>query len=105
MAKTFDEYKAEHLKEPFPLPMPDGPAVPLPKGSIDQERAVMERVAAAREAGELTPFTGLEVIAGDADAARIAAAWGALPPAAWDAVMTDMRESFGLGNSGASPSS
>lgn len=98
MGKTFDEYLAEHTKEPFQLPMPGGAGIPLRKGSIDEQRAVLERIAAAREAGDLTPFTGLEVIAGDADAAKIAKEWGKLPPEAWDAVMADMREHFGQGN-------
>lgn len=105
MAKSFDEYKAEHTREPFPLPMPGGTTVPLRKGSIDEQRAVMERVGAAREAGTLTPFTGIEVLTGDAGAAEIASAWGGLPPEAWDAAMTDMRRHFGEGNSEASPPS
>lgn len=103
MAKSFDEYRAEHLKEPFPLPMPDGSAVLLPMASIDQEKAVQAAIAAAGD--QATRFTGLEVVAGEKNAALVAEAWGALPPEAWDAAMADMREHFGRGNSGASPSS
>lgn len=98
MGKSFDEYKAEHLKEPFPLPMPDGKPVMLPLASIDEERAVERAAAEAREAGEWTRFSGLEVFIDPAEAARIAEAWGKLPPEAWDAVMTDMREHFGRKN-------
>lgn len=98
MAKTFDEYRAEHAKEPFPLPMPDGKPVLLPMASIGQEKAIERAVAAAREAGEWTRFSGLEVVAGEADAARVAQAWGDLPPEAWDAVMADAREHFGRKN-------
>lgn len=105
MGKSFGQYQAEHTKQPFELPMPDGSTVPLRKGSIDEQRAVRERVAAASEAGTLTPFTGIEVLVGDAKAAEVAAAWGELPPEAWDAAMTDMREHFGEGNSQASPAS
>lgn len=105
MGKTFDEYRAEHLKEPFPLPMPDGKPVLLPKDSIEQERAVLAACEAARAAGTLTPFTGLDVLVGEADAARIAEAWAKLPSSAWISAMADMREHFGQGNSDASPSS
>lgn len=103
MGKTFAEYQAEHLKEPFPLPMPDGTTVPLPLASIDEQRVISERIAALGE--DATPFTGVEVLVGDAAAAKIAEAWGKLPGSAWDAVMTDRREHFGQGNSGASPTS
>lgn len=96
MGKTFAEYQAEHLKEPFPLPMPDGSTVPLPMASIDQEKAVQAEIALA--GAEATRFTGLEVVTGEKDAARIAEAWGKLPPEAWDALMADMRECFGRKN-------
>lgn len=105
MGKSFEEYRAEHLKEPFPLPMPDGTTVPIPLGSIDEQAAVGAAVAAASESGELTLFTGLEVLVGKEQAAKVAEAWGALPPEAWQAVMADMREHFGAGNSLASPPS
>lgn len=96
MAKTFAEYQAEHLKEPFPLPMPDGTTVSLPMASIDQERAVQAAIAAAGD--QATRFTGLEVVAGEKNAALVADAWGKMPPEAWEAVMADMREHFGRGN-------
>ena len=98
MGKSFEEYRAEHLKESFPLPMPSGPAVLLPMASIDEEAAVERAIAVAREAGEWTRFTGLEVIVSAADAARIAEAWGKLPPEAWNDAMADMREHFGRKN-------
>lgn len=105
MGKSFADYQAEHLHEAFPLPMPDGTTIPLPMASIDEEAAVERAIDAAREAGEWTRFTGLEVIVSAADAARIAEAWGKLPPEAWTSVMTDMRKHFGRGNSAASQSS
>lgn len=98
MAKTFDEYRAEHTKEPFALPMPDGKPVLLRMASIDDEKAIERAAEAAREAGEWTRFSGLEVVAGDVEAARVAEAWGKLPPEAWDAVMADAREHFGRKN-------
>lgn len=98
MGKSFDQYKAEHLKEPFPLPMPDGSSIPLKLGTIAEEKAVLDAVAKARAAGTLTPFTGIEVLVGDVQAAEIAEAWGKLPQTAWDDVMTDRREHFGQGN-------
>jgi hypothetical protein len=98
VAKTFDEYRAEHAKEPFPLPMPDGKPVMLPMASIDEEDAVAEAIAAAREAGQWTRFSGMEVIISTADAARVAEAWGKLPPEAWEAAMADMRAHFGRKN-------
>ena len=64
--------------------------------------AVQHRAAAGEQR---TLFTGLEVIVGEETAARVAAAWGKLPPEAWNDVMADMREHFGRGNSGASPAS
>ncbi|HEX4018179.1 MAG TPA: hypothetical protein VHX15_15700 [Frankiaceae bacterium] len=103
--KTFEQYKAEHTSEPFELPMPDGTTVALPKGSIDQHDAIKAVVAAATAAGELTRFTGTEVLVGADVAAEIAEAWGQLEPKAWDAVMADMQEHFGQGNSDASPPS
>lgn len=103
MAKTFAEYQAEHLKEPFQLPMPDGTSVPIRKVSIEEERDVKAAVAVAGL--DATPFTGIELLVGDEAAAKIAAAWGALPADAWSAAMTDMRAHFGQGNSQASPPS
>jgi hypothetical protein len=105
VGKSFDEYKAEHLREPFPLPMPDGKSIPVPLPTLDQEKAMARASAEAAEAGEWTPFSGLEVVVGDGDAAQIAEAWGDLPSEAWDDVMADMRKHFGRGNSKASPSS
>lgn len=100
MAKSFDDYRAEHSKEPFPLPMPDGKPVLLPRTTINEQVAVTRAVAEAREAGEWTPFTGLEHLVSAEDAERIKDAWGGLGPDAWDAVMADMREHFGLGKQG-----
>jgi hypothetical protein len=97
MGKSFADYQAEHLKEPFPLPMPDGSEVLLPLPTIEQEKAMAKAGAEAREAGEWTPFTGIEVLVGDAKAAQIEEAWSALPPEAWDAALADMRAHFGRG--------
>lgn len=106
MGKTFAEYQAEHAKEPFPLPMPDGTTIPLKKGSIDEQRAVHDAITAkASQAQDTTPFTGLEVLVGQDKADQIAAAWGTLPPEAWSAVMDDARKHWGEGNSEASPPS
>lgn len=98
MAKTFAEYQAEHLKEPFGLPMPDGTSIPFPLPSIDQEKAMAKAAAEAHEAGEWTPFSGLEVLLGAEKAAQIAEAWSALPAEAWDEVLADAREHFGRKN-------
>lgn len=103
MGKTFADYQAEHLKEPFQLPMPDGTSVPIRKASIEEEREVKAAVAGA--GADATPFTGIELLVGDEAAANIVAAWGALPGEAWSAAMTDMRAHFGQGNSPASPAS
>lgn len=103
MGKTFAEYQAEHLGEPFPLPMPDLTTILLKKGSIDEQIAVKTAIAAAGT--EVTPFTGIEVLVGEESAAKIADAWGKLPGSAWDALMAARREHFGEGNSAASPSS
>lgn len=100
MGKSFADYQAEHTKEPFPVPMPDGTAIEMPLPTIDQEKAMTQAAAAAREAGEWTPFSGLEVLVGAGDAASIAAAWGAGDGSAeaWNALMDDMREHFGRKN-------
>ena len=98
MGKSFADYQAEHLREPFPLPMPDGSAIPMPLPSIDQEKAMAQAAERAREAGEWTPFSGLEVLVGAEGAAQIAKAWGAGQGEAWNALMDDMREHFGRKN-------
>lgn len=98
MGKTFEQYQAEHTAEPFPLPMPDGTTVPVPKASIKETAAVKAAIEAARTEGASTPFTGLEVLVGDVAAAAIAEAWGDLPGDAWDDVMKERREHFGEGN-------
>lgn len=98
MGKSFEDYRAEHLKEPFDLPMPGGKSIPMPLPSIDQEKAIARAIAEAREAGKLTPFTGLEVVVGTESVAQIAEAWGPLPSEAWDAVMDDAQEHFGRKN-------
>lgn len=106
MGKTFAEYQAEHAVEPFPLPMPDGTSIMLPRASINDQQAVRAAISArTSKAQNSTPFTGLEVLVGDKEAERIAEAWGTLPADAWDAVLADMKEHFGQGNSGASPPS
>jgi hypothetical protein len=105
VSKTFEQYAAEHTKAPFPLPMPGGESIDVPYGSINQQLAALRAYKAAVERGEVDRFAGLEHAVGADDAAKIAEAWGTMPPEAWDAVVEDMREFHGLGNSKASPPS
>lgn len=100
--KSFADYQAEHTKAPFELPMPDGTTIAIPQGSVDEQRKVRAVILASDDP---TLFTGIEVIVGDAAAEKIAAAWGTLPVAAWNAVMEDREKHFGRGNSDASPPS
>jgi hypothetical protein len=108
VGKSFDEYKAEHLKEPFPLPMPDGGPVMIPQPDVNAEREAFTAANAAGAAGGTYAdglLAGLAVYAGEQDGKRIAEAYGQLPAAVLAAVVSDMREHFGQGNSVASPSS
>ena len=92
--KSFEEYRAEYTKEPFAIPLPDGTAVEVPQHTIDTVLAI--RAAAAADPGN--KFAGLEIAVGAENAAKIIEAWGKMPPAAWDALMADMRTAFGTKN-------
>jgi hypothetical protein len=92
--KGFEEYRAEYAKEPFSIPLPDGTAVEVPQHTIDTVLAI--RAAAAADPGN--KFAGLEIPVGAENAAKIIEAWGKMPPAAWDALMADMRTAFGTKN-------
>lgn len=103
--KTFEQYRAEHTKAPFPLPMPGGETIPVPHATINSMGEALKAFADAREAGQPSRFAGLEASVGEEGAAKIAAAWGDMPLEAWDAMVEDMGKHFGQGNSEASPPS
>jgi len=108
MGKSFDQYRAEHLKEPFPWPMPDGSPVMIPQPDVDAERRAFTAANAAGAAGGTysdSLIAGLRTYVSDEEGQRIADAYGKLPATVLAAVVNDMREHFGQGNLGASPSS
>ena len=89
---TFEEYAAQYAREPFQWPMPKGKTIPVPQPSFD----VTQKAVAAAAAGNL--MDAMVVYAGDDAGAQIAAAWGALPQTALNAVFADMRKHFGTKN-------
>ena len=93
MAKSFEDYAAEHAKKPFPLPMPDGKTIPVRQPSLLEERAAVS--ATEEYGGELE---ALIAYAGTEHAGAIREAWGTMPRNALIELFADMRKFWGRGN-------
>jgi hypothetical protein len=101
--KTFAEIAAAYRKDPYPFPMPDGATIMIAQPTIRTEGAA---VAAATSAPTLADglLAGLRVYAdpdgkNGEDAEKIAAAWGAMPTAALNDAVNEMRDYFVKPNS------
>lgn len=93
--KTWDQYVAEAKGEPFALPVREDYKIEIPRPSGEQMFAVEE----ANSSKEI-----LQALCGDKYEEVLELFEGA-DAAVMRAVMNDMQEHFGMGNSGASPTS